>query len=82
MNNIDKIRTTVPMSAVMPKTAMDGCCPFCGKFGAFLVSVERGFYDCSDCGETGDVIAAFMKLEGVGVQSAIARLMERAGCRS
>ena len=75
MINIDEIKAAVPLSAVMPKKAMGGVCPFCAS-GRFRLSEERGHYSCPDCGEKGDVITATMRLEGLDFRSAAARLQE------
>ncbi len=55
MISIDHIREQVPLASVLPETAADGACPLCNT-GRFRLSVGRGFYTYSDCGEKGDVI--------------------------
>ena len=75
MINIDEIKAAVPLSAVMPKKAMGGICPFCAS-GRFSLSVERGIYACRDCGHRGDVITATMKIHDLDFRSAVAQLQE------
>jgi len=52
-----------------------GHCPFHeDKTPSFSVSEEKGLFHCFGCGESGDVYAFLMKLEGIGFKEAKARL--------
>ncbi len=55
-------------------------CPFHGeKTPSFHVNVERQFYHCFGCQETGDLFTFVQKMEGVDFVQALELLAERAG---
>ena len=57
-----------------------GLCPFHHeKTPSFHVNVERGFFHCFGCGESGSAIDYLMKLEGLTFVEAVRSLAERAG---
>lgn len=56
------------------------CCPFHSeKMPSFMVSPERQSFRCFGCGEHGDVISFFMKIEGLSFPEALRILGERTG---
>jgi len=55
-------------------------CPFHSeKVPSFMVSPERQSFRCFSCGESGDVISFFMKIEGLTFSEALRILGERTG---
>jgi DNA primase len=56
------------------------CCPFHNeKTPSFMVSPERQSFRCFGCGEGGDVITFFQKIEGLSFPEALKILGERVG---
>ena len=57
-----------------------GLCPFHNEVTpSFLVSEEKGIYKCFGCGEGGDGISFFSKMEGITYGEALGRLAENVG---
>ncbi len=56
------------------------CCPFHNeKTPSFMISPERQTFKCFGCGEGGDVITFFQKIEGLSFPEALKILGERVG---
>jgi DNA primase len=57
-------------------------CPFhAEKTPSFMVSPELQIFKCFGCGEGGDVISFYAKMEGVGFGDALREMAKRAGVR-
>lgn len=57
-----------------------GLCPFhAEKTGSFMVSAERGIFKCFGCGEGGDSLTFYQKIEGVEFPDALKALAARVG---
>lgn len=57
-----------------------GLCPFHGeRTPSFYVVPNKRIYHCFGCGETGDVLKFFMKLDGMGFIEAVKLVAARAG---
>lgn len=90
-DQIDKVRTSVDMvdtireyvpSLTARGHSIKGLCPFHHeKTPSFHVHPEKGLFKCFGCGESGDIIGFFSKIESVGFVEAVERLAERAGIR-
>ncbi len=57
-----------------------GLCPFhVEKTPSFSVNPEKGFFHCFGCGESGDVIKFYMKIENLEFKEAVRELAEQYG---
>lgn len=57
-----------------------GLCPFHNDNDpSFYVHPQRGFYHCFGCGEKGDLISFYQKIESISFSEAIRRLADLAG---
>lgn len=57
-----------------------GLCPFhSDKDPSFYVNPQRGFYHCFGCGEKGDIISFYQKIENLSFSEAVKRLADFAG---
>lgn len=58
------------------------CCPFHQeKTPSFHINIERNFYKCFGCGESGDVLTFVQKYEGLTFIDALKKLADRAGIK-
>lgn len=58
------------------------CCPFHKeKTPSFHINLERNFYKCFGCGESGDVLTFVQKYEGLTFVDALKKLADRAGVK-
>lgn len=63
-------------------SSIKACCPFHKeKTPSFIINVDRGFYKCFGCGESGDAITFVQKMEGITFVEAVRKLAERAGVK-
>lgn len=63
-------------------SSVKACCPFHKeKTPSFIINVDRGFYKCFGCGESGDAITFVQKMEGITFVEAVRKLAERAGVK-
>ncbi|HAY98601.1 MAG TPA: DNA primase, partial [Mesotoga sp.] len=57
-----------------------GLCPFhSDNDPSFYVHPQRGFFHCFGCGEKGDVISFYQKIESLSFSEAVKRLADHAG---
>lgn len=58
------------------------CCPFHQeKTPSFHINIEKNFYKCFGCGESGDVLTFVQKYEGLTFIDALKKLADRAGVK-
>lgn len=82
----DKLDVVAVISSYFPLTKSGknykALCPFhTEKTPSFMVSPELQIFKCFGCGEGGDVIAFYSKMEGVSFGEALGELAKRAGVR-
>ena len=63
-------------------SSLKACCPFHHeKTPSFNINVNKGFYHCFGCGESGDAIKFVMKYDGLTFVEAAKKLAEQAGIK-
>ena len=63
-------------------SSMKACCPFHNeKTPSFNINVNRGFYHCFGCGESGDAIKFVQKMEGLTFVEAAKKLAQACGVK-
>ena len=61
-------------------SSLKACCPFHReKTPSFNINVNRGYYHCFGCGESGDAIKFVQKFEGLSFPEAVKKLASRCG---
>ena len=62
--------------------SLTACCPFHNeKTPSFHINVQKGFYHCVGCGESGDAIKFVQKQEGLTFPEALRKLAEQCGVK-
>jgi DNA primase len=80
VRNANELRQVMAERKIRVNNSNTAICPFHPDNDPSLsVHVPRQFYRCFGCGETGDVFALVMKLDGVGFRQAVTTLATRAG---
>ncbi len=82
----DKLDIVSVISSYLPLTKggknYKALCPFHSeKTPSFMVSPELQIFKCFGCGEGGDVISFYSKMEGVGYGEALREMARRAGVK-
>ena len=63
-------------------TSKKACCPFHNeKTPSFNINVNKGYYHCFGCGESGDAIKFVMKYEGLTFVEAVKKLADQCGVK-